>query len=423
MAHQYEDPTLARARLSNKNTDKKENPSSSAVYTELSQFHHQDAAATYTTIEHIGRNLDNAGSKNEKIIPDIVENESLKKKSESRSCVLASCAVILSIILAVGFSIFSFPAYNQINILKSQINFLKGKELILSEDVMKLNSSALLSTEDRVFINETLNKHLSPLDEIYHNISKRINMIIEVAGLYEAYPAASCRTISLLHPSIRSGYYWVQSGNGQSIQVYFKIIYEYLVPGWMRIATLSKNRNGAECFSGLKQSALNRSSCVAQSDSANRSHTFFSSFNISYSRVYGIVRAYGIGTPDGFISISQGINDNYVDGISLTYGMPPNQQHIHSFAATSGSCYLNKPNFVSYDYNCLTTLTMAASVCSGSSCLKYFNEQLEAPTDQYMRVCRDQSRNDEDIVIVSNNDLLIKKTQNSYYLATVMNLF
>ena len=309
--------------------------------------------------------------------------------------------MILSLILAVGFSILCFLAYNQINILKSQINFLKGKELILSEDVMKLNSSALLSTEDRVFINETLNKHLSPLDEIYHNISKRINMIIEVAGLYEAYPAASCRTISLLHPSVRSGYYWVQSGNGQSIQVYCKIIYEYLVPGWMRIAKLSKNHNGAECFNGLKQSALNRSSCVAQSDSANCSHTLFSSFNIPYSRVRGIVRAYGIGSPDGFDSISQGINDNYVDGISLTYGMPPNRQHIHSFIATSGSCNLNKPNLVSYDYNCLTTLTMAASVCSGSSCLKYFNEQLEASTDHdiEMRVCRDQSRNDEDIVI------------------------
>ena len=89
MAHQYEDPTLARARLRNKNTDQKENPSSAAVYTELSQFHHQDAAETYTTIEHIGRNLDKAGSKNEKIIPDIVKNESLKKKSECRSCVLA----------------------------------------------------------------------------------------------------------------------------------------------------------------------------------------------------------------------------------------------------------------------------------------------------------------------------------------------
>ena len=408
MDHQYEDPALARASLRNKNTIEKENPSSVAVYTELSQFHHQDAAATYTTIEHIGRNLNDAGSKNEKIIPDIVENESLKKKSECRSYVLASCAVIFSLILAVGFSIFCFLAYNQINILKSQIDFLKGKELILSEDAIKLNSSALLSTEERVFNNETLNKHLSHLDEIYHNISKHINMIIEVAGLYEDYPAASCRTISFLLPSFRSGYYWVQSGNGQSIQVYCKQnIYDYFyysVPGWMRIAKLSKNHNGAECFSGLKQSGLNRSSCVAQSDSGNCSHTLFSSFNIPYSRISGFVRAYGIGSPNGFRSTSLSINDNYVDGISFTYGMPPKRQHIHSFAATSGSCSLNirnRPNFVSYDYDCLTTLSTTASVCSGSSCLEYFHEQLEASTDQdiEMRVCRDQSRNDEDIVI------------------------
>ena len=298
-------------------------------------------------------------------------------------------------------------AYNQIKILKSQVDFLKDKELLHSEDVIKLNSSVLLSTEERVFINETLNKHLSPLDELYLNISKHINMIIEVLSLYEDYPAASCRTISLLHPSFRSGYYWVQSGNGQSIHVYCKQnilyysrYYYIFIPGWMRIAKLTKNRNGAECFNGLKQSALNRSSCVAQSDSANCSHTLFFSFNIPYPRVYCIVRAYGIGSPDGFSSTSPSIND-YVDGISFTYGMPPNQQHIYSFAATSGSCYLNKPNFVSSDYNCLTTLTTAALVCSGSSCLNSFFEQLEASTDQdiEMRVCRDQSRNDEDIVI------------------------
>ena len=409
MAHQYEDPTLARASLRNKNTDEKENPSSAAVYTELSQFHHQDAAATYTTIEHIGRNLNDAGSKNEKINPDIVENEPLKKKkSERRSCVLASCTVIFSLIMAVGFSIFCFLAYNQIKILKSQVDYLKDKELLHSEDVIKLNSSALLSTEERVFINETLNKHISPLDEIYLNISKHINMIVEVLGLYEDYPAASCRTISLLYPSFRSGYYWVQSGNGQSIHVYCKqnILYysrhSYIfIPGWMRIAKLTKNCNGAECFNGLKQSALNRSSCVVQSDSANCSHTLFSSFNIPYSRIHCIVRAYGIGSPDGFSSTSPSINDNYVDGISFTYGRPPNRQHIYSFPATS-HCPVTRPNFVSYyNYDCLRTLTMGASVCSGSSCLKSLFEQIQASADQdiEMRVCRDQSRNDEDIVI------------------------
>ena len=325
------------------------------MYTELSQVHHEDAAATYATIEHIGRKLNNAGSKNEIIIPEIVENEPLKIKSEHRSCVLASCAVIFSLILAVAFSIVCFLAYNQIKILRSQVDILIDNELILSEDVMKPNSSVLLSTEERVLLNKTLNRHLSSLDKIYHNISKRINMIIEVVGLYEDCPAASCRTISLLHPSFRSGYYWVQSGNGQSIHVYCELselylnkFYFYSFPGWMRIAILRKNHNGAECFSGLKQSALNRSTCVAQSDSANCSHTLFSSFNITYSslktRIHGIVRAYGIGSPNGFRSTSLSINDNYVDGISFTYGMPPNRQHIYSFAATSRSCYLNRPN-------------------------------------------------------------------------------
>ena len=256
----------------------------------MSHVHHQEADATCATIEHIGRKLNDVGSRNEIIIPDIMENEHLKKRSECRLCVLASCAVILSLVLAFGFSIFCFLAYSQIKILKCQIDMLKVKELILSEDVMKLNSS-LLSTEERVFINETLNKHQSPLDKVYHNISKSINMIIEVTDLHETSPAISCRAISLLHPSFWSGYYWVQSGNGQSIQVYCELSYlsYYTIPGWMRIAKLSKNLNGAECFSGLKQSALNGSSCVAQSDSATCSHTSRSLHSISHILGYNVL--------------------------------------------------------------------------------------------------------------------------------------
>ena len=298
-------------------------------------------------------------------------------------------------------------AYNQIKILKSQVDILKEKELILSEDFMRLNSSALLSTEERVFINETLNKHLSPLDEIYHNISNLINNTIAKTGLYEAYPTSSCRIIATHNPSIQSGYYWVQTGNGRSIRVYCELR-KYLglgTLGWIRIAKLTKNRSSAECFSGLKQSALNRSSCVAQSDSATCSHTLFSSFNIPFSRIYCTIRAYGIGSPDGFSSTLQGINENYVDGISFTYGRPPNRQHIYTLVASPGPssryCYLiNRPNFVSQKYYCLTTQTVASSFCSGRSCWNYFYIVI-ASTDQdiEMRVCRDQSRNDEDIVI------------------------
>ena len=51
--------------------------------------------------------------------------------------------------------------------------------------------------------------------------------------------------------------------------------------------------------------------------------------NIPYSHICGRVQAFWFDKPDGFTGnqrSSRTINDNYVDGISLTYGTP-NKTH------------------------------------------------------------------------------------------------
>lgn len=81
--------------------------------------------------------------------------------------------------------------------------------------------------------------------------------------------------------------------------------------------------------------------------------------------------------------------------------MPPNRQHIYTLVAyAGGNCGINRPKFVS-DYTCLRTLNTGASSCSDSRCRKNFNKQLYTAIDQdiEVRVCRDQFRSVEDIVI------------------------
>ena len=61
----------------------------------------------------------------------------------------------------------------------------------------------------------------------------------------------------------------------------------------------------------------------------------FSSGGQSYSRVCGRVNAYQKGAPDAFYHFGtvRTLEENYVDGVSLTHGAPSSRQHIWTFAA------------------------------------------------------------------------------------------
>ena len=84
---------------------------------------------------------------------------------------------------------------------------------------------------------------------------------------------------------------------------------------------------------------------------ASCSSTTFSTFGLSYSKVYGQVRGYQMDTPDIFYDIDRNIDTYYVDGISITHGISPHK-HISTYACrlredikhTSG-CLYNSHNF------------------------------------------------------------------------------
>ena len=127
--------------------------------------------------------------------------------------------------------------------------------------------------------------------------------------------------------------------------------------------------------------------------------------NVSYSHICGTVESYYFGHPDGFTGSSRSssttINDNYVDGISLTYGNTSNRTHIWTFIANDNEpCPHNEPDYVGNNHSCLNWLMECSSP---NSCSHSFFRQIQQTVteDIEMRMCRDEHRDDEGIYVVN----------------------
>ena len=149
----------------------------------------------------------------------------------------------------------------------------------------------------------------------------------------------------------------------------------------------------------------------------------------------GRVKAYQPGETTAFGSSNQGIDNHYVDGISLTHRAAGRRQHIWTFAAglaevTTHWCeygcpcdtgYNDRiPNFVGYDYFCDSGVDHAWSnnlalhpddvlwdgrdCTSTSTCCQlnnppWFTKNLTSATtdDIEMRICTNSLRHEDDI--------------------------
>ena len=164
--------------------------------------------------------------------------------------------------------------------------------------------------------------------------------------------------------------------------------------------------------------------------------TIFPVYGIEYSQVCGRVIGYQDETPDAFANYfdnrSIAIDDNYVDGVSLTYGQSP-RQHIWTFAAAGGETYTNSiscpciqlvigfsgkvPPYIDQDYFCDTGSRNQSehlfytedplwdgqgcgdtSACCSFNNPPWFCKQLPQSTqdDIELRLCADQGTFDED---------------------------
>ena len=269
------------------------------------------------------------------------------------------------------------------------------------------------------------------------------------SAIQQLYPAASCKQFLENDPTSPSGYYWIQASNGSAVRVYCDMTRTCggVTGGWTRIAHLDMRESGSQCPTGLQTRNYTSGDnslllCALNSDNATCSSVFYPTHGIEYTQVCGKIIAFQDRSTDGFggdfllprDNRNLTIDDNYVDGISLTHGRSP-RQHIWTFAAavdedrplplicpcinTINATAPDPPRFVGNHYFCDTgsaehhqfifyggdPLWDGAGCGPLNACCTFnnppwFYRQLPPTSDDIeMRVCRDQPRIDEDIPI------------------------
>ena len=184
-------------------------------------------------------------------------------------------------------------------------------------------------------------------------------------------PHSSCKSIYNPDPSSPSGYYNITIANGSVVQVYCDMEGTNCggEGGWTRVAYINMTQAGATCPVGLNQRSFNNKSYCGNTGPPGCNGTMFPTL-VEYSRVCGRVRGYQYVAPLAFLSYQVNTNltidDNYVDGVSITYGSAP-RKHLWTYAAgpqdtimDSGTydcpCKQNSkavtPPFIGTDYYC-----------------------------------------------------------------------
>ena len=187
----------------------------------------------------------------------------------------------------------------------------------------------------------------------------------------QLHPHSSCESIYNADPSSSSGYYNIAIANGSVVQVYCDMEGTNCggEGGWTRVAYINMTQAGATCPVGLNQRSLNNKSYCGNTGPPGCIGTMFPTL-VEYFRVCGRVHGYQYGSPVAFYSYNVNTNltidDNYVDGVSITYGSAP-RKHLWTYAAAPHGdmniqcncdcpCKSNMvaiaPSFIGADYFC-----------------------------------------------------------------------
>ena len=276
-------------------------------------------------------------------------------------------------------------------------------------------SKLKLETASLQQLKETLNMSLNQFEAHTQEVIER-TVIDNDRGSHFIFPGPSC---AVLPPFSTSGYYWVRNSIGSAVPVYCDMTRSCggVTGGWMRVAELDMTDSSQQCPSGLRQHTDGDiRTCVRSSDSAGCSSVTLPTSNHHYSRVCGRIIAYQVGSTDAFfasINDRENISSAYVEGVSLTHGIP--RQHIWTFAAAfdrigdhheiSTYCPCISNNDPPLFYNA-DPLWDGAGCGSGNTCCTFntppwfFKQLLNTTSDDIeMRVCRDEDGDNEDIAI------------------------
>ena len=203
--------------------------------------------------------------------------------------------------------------------------------------------------------------------------------------------------------------------------------------GWMRVAHLNMTDPNQHCPSGFRLITSPKRTCGTPGSRCVS--TTFPLNGVKYSRVCGKIIGYQYATVDAFLAYYSNraikIDNQYVDGVSLTHGQTP-RKHIWTFAAANDEtrssqyeCPCTKTNtpytgvvppFIGQDYFCDSGSRYfrqyqfyhtdplwdgsgcgPTSSCCGFNNPPWFCKQLPQPTTDEieMRVCTDETTSNE----------------------------
>ena len=244
----------------------------------------------------------------------------------------------------------------------------------------------------------------------------------------------SCEEILRCLPSAPSGYYLIYDANGSPMQVYCDMEGTNCggEGGWTRVAYVNMTESGAICPQGLTQRTFSGLTLCGRSITTGCQSAVFDTYDLHYSQVCGQLRGFQYGLPDAFGSFIANngltLDDQYVDGVSITYGNPP-RNHIWTYANghltgfTEYQCPCSTgfthqlPSYVGNDYYCESSAgltidfksnnilwdgegcTGLETPCCSNPSQPWFNKALNEITNEdiELRVCGNESpTSDED---------------------------
>ena len=194
-------------------------------------------------------------------------------------------------------------------------------------------------------------------------------------------------------------------------------------PGfWRRVFYLNASRSDQSCPGDWNLVTSPDRGCVG-ADSSCRS-VFSDDNHVAFNKVCGRIIGEGMSTPDAFFRSSPTIEDNYLDGVSITHGASGSRTHIWSFGAGhQGSCpcdnninpniALPPPPEIGNNYFCDRADEIDRLIWTGENCSNnnpccslhnppYFSVQLPAATTDRieLRICSDQHHSDETVLVL-----------------------
>ena len=235
----------------------------------------------------------------------------------------------------------------------------------------------------------------------------------------QANPAASCQDIYRGDPTTPSGYYWVNTVSGPQ-QVYCEMNTTRcgnITAGWTRVAHINMTDPQQTCPSALLTITSPQRMCATLSPAGCYS-VHYHTLGLNFTHVCGQAIGYKYSTTDGFNDAYGTIDNPYVDGLSITYGIP--RHHLWTYvAAHDGLCLCSAnvratqpPSFVGQHYYCDDGINgnwdhrlwdgedcPTGNTCCDPPDLPWFHRTLDTTTadDIEVRWCCTQPSYDEDV--------------------------